>query len=493
MYFKLTPVSLMALSLLIAPVVQAEESELKTLRAELGQMSKRIQELEKKSTQKTHHHSAAHHVHTPAHVDNVAFQAKIEERFKSLELQDSELKLASSNTVKSGSLPGSFLIPGSDTSIKIFGYVKVDGIYSSRAPGGDGSGGDASSNFVGVPLKGTPLYNQGEEFLTTARESRFGFDTETVSSKGTVGSRIEGDFYGSANVLRLRKAYIKYAAGNHEVLMGQEASNFGDGDATGNAELLDFGGIGGAPGGRIPMVRYAYSFNPKVKLITSFEEPDTEYQDSSQFVKSDGKDFALKNQNAASGDTVERFPDVVLHLRLGDDNAHMSFRGLASEQTFDNTTYRKREWGFGGAHSAHYTFVNKDVVAYDVTYGNVLTGWMSGGAGAIYDATNKNFFLQNILGVAASYKHMWSDTLRSTLGLGMMQIDNKGIAKTLQTNKVVRDLHINLIESPVKNLDIGMEYALGEREVEKAHAIPGYNVSNKGLTHRFQVSAKYKF
>ena len=492
MYFKLAPMSFIALGLLVSPFAFGEEAEIKTLRTELEQMSKRLHDLEEGNKKKAHHHSRAA---SPQHVDNSAFQAKIEDRFKKLELQDSELKLVAEKTLKAGSMPGSFLIPGTDTSLKIYGYVKADGVYSSHAPGGDGSGADASSNFIGVPLRGSPISDQGGEFLATARESRLGFDTQTVSSKGTFGTRIEGDFYGgsTANALRLRKAYITYMSGNHELLLGQECTSFSDGDATAGAETLDFGGITGTPGGRIPMIKYGYLFSPKVKLMTALEEPDTEYQDTSKFVNAGGGDYSLQNLNAGSGNTVERFPDLILNLRLGDDDAHLSFRGLASEQSYDDTIYTKREWGFGAAHSGHYTFANKDVFAYDVIYGNVLTGWMSGGAGAMYDAKNKNFFLQNMLGAAVSYKHMWTDSLRSTLGLGMLEVYNKGVAKTVQTNKVVRDIHINLIESPIKNVDVGIEYAMGERQVEKAHTVPGRNILNRGVTHRFQVSAKYKF
>ena len=493
MSIKFAPGYLLTLSFLLCQPAKADE--LSDLRVQLDKMAKKIQEIElSNKINKKNQKSSTDYI-----VRDSVFEEKLSERMQKIELENNELKLTSKNSVKSGSLPGSFLIPGTDTSLKIYGYVKVDGIYSSRAPGGDASASYASSNFLAVPLKGTPVYKQGSEFAATARESRFGIDSQTVLPKGKVGTRIEGDFYGSGSNFHLRKAYIDYVIGNHEFLFGQQGTIFADGSSTDDSETLDFGGITGTPGGRVPMIRYAYQFSPVVKLMLALEEPDTTYKDTSVFVSdAEPYNYSLKSLDSSSGNTVERMPDAIIHLKLGDQKAHISFRGLVTQQSYDDTVYKKRILGYGVAHSGHYTFSNNDNFAYDLIYGNALDGWMDAGTGAILDSTTdpkkKNFFLQNNLGLAVSFKHMWTDTLRSTLGLGMLRTYNKGIMKSLQVNKFVRDLHINLVESPVKNFDVGMEYAVGERHVEKARQIPGLaTISDVGVTHRFQISAKYSF
>jgi hypothetical protein len=65
--------------------------------------------------------------------------------------------------------------------------------------------------------------------------------------------------------------------------------------------------------------------------------------------------------------------------------------------------------------------------------------------------------------------------------------------KNQQTNKSLRDVHINLIETPIENFDVGVEYAWGQREVEKVDTISSPNAEKKGTVHLFQVSAKYSF
>ena len=56
---------------------------------------------------------------------------------KVTELENSQQKAAPNNAVTGGSTPGSFKLPGSDTSVKLGGYVKLDAIYSNITQGVD--------------------------------------------------------------------------------------------------------------------------------------------------------------------------------------------------------------------------------------------------------------------------------------------------------------------------------------------------------------------
>lgn len=78
---------------------------------------------------------------------------------------------ATGDTVKRGTLPGSFVIPGTTTSLKIGGYVKVDAIYDIGPPQGD------LINPAAIPLNaagaaGAAARRDNGNFRLHARQSR---------------------------------------------------------------------------------------------------------------------------------------------------------------------------------------------------------------------------------------------------------------------------------------------------------------------------------
>src|SRR5215469_9508159 len=159
-----------------------------------------------------------------------------------------------------GSFPGSFLVPGTQTSFKVGGYVKFDYTYDygpqQTITGGASPIGicldSGFATFGGVRhifQESTCHHIHGTSQMT-ASESRFNIQTRTPTSYGELKTFIEGDFTnpnglhntGSLHVnsnsygFRLRQAYGTLGP----LLAGQTLSLFRDGAA--EAETLDFGG-----------------------------------------------------------------------------------------------------------------------------------------------------------------------------------------------------------------------------------------------------------
>jgi hypothetical protein len=82
-----------------------------------------------------------------------------------------------------------------------------------------------------------------------------------------------------------------------------------------------------------------------------------------------------------------------------------------------------------------------------------------------------------------SYQHWWNATMRSSLVLGWIDVDNN-TGSSLVSNTEAFSLHINFMHEPVKNLRLGLEYIYAEREIENGL---------DGELNRLQFSSRYVF
>ncbi|HZT87329.1 MAG TPA: DcaP family trimeric outer membrane transporter [Stellaceae bacterium] len=246
-----------------------------------------------------------------------------------------------------GSFPRSFLIPGTDTSIRIGGQITevVDYWLSGGNPNSSpqsttvGDNGQALSTpldlhgqFVpGTPVPGAAAFGTGGNgialpptgnphsrgngiFWTSPRESKVNFETRTPTPYGEARTFMEFDWAGSTQFApgganptsvsdnlhpRLRYAYGTLGG----FLAGQANSNFSDPDA--NAEVLDFGGNVGEPGVvRVPQIRYTIpiTWGWGGAFSVSAETPETDiFTPVGQTASDAGASFAAAGAGAPTG------------------------------------------------------------------------------------------------------------------------------------------------------------------------------------------------
>src|SRR5437588_7199937 len=192
--------------------------------------------------------------------------------------------------VMSGSFPRSFVIPGTEVSLRVGGqgvgsvvwYLKgaavggaLNGTGSFNETYTDGQGG--TGNLPGIPLNTHTFSNtaapagfahsRSSEWDFSGKQSRIFLDARTPSPYGEVKAYLEFDFsasntntilnnnQGSVNgyIPRLRQGYATMGG----LLMGQTQGTFTDNDS--EPEVVDFGGTTGTPFvSRPPQVRYTY-------------------------------------------------------------------------------------------------------------------------------------------------------------------------------------------------------------------------------------------
>lgn len=187
---------------------------------------------------------------------------------------------------------GFITVPGTNTVIKIGGYVKADGIYDANQFTGD------ASNLPTLRLKGLdPDANRTSVFTAHAKQTRISLGSETTTPHGQVLVYFEGDFFGSSNEgttgsfsrgdnsslnsynFRVRHAYGSYCFNeDHRVDIGQMWTLFYDPRSGGTT--IEFNGPETTAQIRRPQIRYT-KYHNNWKFGMSLESGATEYLDIS--------------------------------------------------------------------------------------------------------------------------------------------------------------------------------------------------------------------
>ena len=370
------------------------------------------------------------------------------------------LEVKSKDAVVAGDIGGGLRIPGSETSLHIYGYAEAHAIHDFKQSG-------PSDVFTDLTFQ--PLNNSGGQTGKTkfsAETSRFGFETSTPTSLGTFNTKVEADFYAygpaNRNRLRLRHAYGEYGGW----LIGQTWSTFMDVDDL--PETVDFNGPIGAPFSRRTMVRYTYGdAKAGYKFSVAAEDPEDQF---------------------GGGSANERMPQLVARFDKSFDWGAVNVRALAHEKRSFSQTKR----GFGGGVGGSYKLTDKDLLMGQYTYveGDVDQLYGSNGysidtdqfdtKGNLTHAGTGAITFDKNQGLVLGYARTFSDQLRGSFVLGF----NRGKTAQAVDNKTLGQLFVNLIYTPIKNVELGGEVIYGQRKTF---------AGDTGTMSRFDLMGRYSF
>ena len=390
---------------------------------------------------------------------------------------------ATKENVVVGDIPGSYRIPGTDSSVRVYGIAELNMVHEFK---GSNSKNDYSTFLPYVPLNGTSK-RTGETYVH-ARTSRIGIEGATPSPYGQVGVKIEGDFNNDPrtgtsavtgsydNILtqqatnsynfRLRHAYLQVGP---NWLFGQTWSTFMDIDNT--PETVDFNGPIGSTFIRQPMIRYTYT-TPNHGNFTAAVENSIGY--------------VIDSTAYPTVKAFSRVPDLVARWDKSFDWGSLSLRGVTHELRLkdDNTDLSRR--GYGLAASGQIKTVGDDYFTWIVTGGKGIGRYFNYIEGAAYDGNN--IVLEKAIGVVLGYQHKYSDTVRLNFVYGTQKNFNNeytqwaGAVLPNDINKKLTQIHIGGFWNPIKPVEIGLEYIYGRRE-----ALSG----EKGDMSRVNFLARY--
>ncbi|HEV2041843.1 MAG TPA: DcaP family trimeric outer membrane transporter [Casimicrobiaceae bacterium] len=397
---------------------------------------------------------------------------------KVLELEQKQKETAApDNVVTGGSTKGSFKLPGSNTSVTLGGYVKLDAVFSNPSAGVDTKG-DLFLDPTAIPVGPTAGNNERNQVKFGARESRLFVKTNTPTSMGDLNTHVEFDFYGAdanesvsnSHGFRLRHAYG--TLGNF--LAGQTWTNFMNPAAL--PDTLDFGGPVGQIFDRQAQVRWTQPFGGPGSATSGqwsvgLENPEAVVQIPG------GGSFRADD---------DRLPDVTGQVLFNTSIGKISVHGLVRQIRVDSASAPVVvDQKLGGAVSVAGVIpsVGKDDFRFTASAGNAIGRYSDGFFPDGVVGSDGQIRLPKQWAWFAAYRHYWFDQLRSSLVLSTAGENNPAGAPA-STNKSTRSAHVNLIWSPVANSDLGLEYIHADRETEDGL---------KGHLSRIQASAKYAF
>lgn len=397
---------------------------------------------------------------------------------------------AQAAVVTEGDMPGSFKLPGTNTSMKIGGFAALDIVKDFT---GGGMGG-AVAQPQSIAFDGSAQSKRDGQLSMTARRSRLNVRTSTPTDYGNVTTHIEGDFIGgSGNELvtnsasfRLRHAYVE--AGPW--LAGQSWTNFAD--LATFPETVDFqGGHGMVQAIRQPQLRYTKKWGAH-EFAAAIENPEADIV---------GMSVASFNPGVGPVPTthVDELPDLTMRYAFAGDWGRIALGAVARKLSIDNR-------GAGAING----FVGDDSVTAGglMLAGRIKTGGknslqfgVEGGSGIGRYITGSPIPTAAVMsdgslkavkswGAMLGYQHHWSPTWRSNVTYGQVRLDNPHPAMAVTAVSRVDALFLNLIWQPIPRALLGIEYVRGEVENDAPKTA---TLSNKGRADRLGATVQYHF
>ena len=337
----------------------------------------------------------------------------------------------------------------SGADINLYGFVRGDANYIIE-------GADDDFNKVASSDGQTK-----DKLRATAKTTRLGLDFNTnVGGDNKLGGKVEVDFAGSTTdsngALRIRHAYLTY----NNWLFGQTTSNFLSNHAP---EMIDFAtNVGGGTAARIPQVRYGFNLAPATKLFISAEEGD-----------SSGKNIKYS------------VPNLTAKLTQGFADGKGSVSARALVENYKSADDSDTAWGL--AAGVNYQVMDPLKISADVSYVDGNSNYLYGSNSSyVVDGANGKIAQNEAFGVQVGGTYKFNEKLRSTLAYGALFADDGTDYASLNkaANEEVYQAWINFIYSPVKPLDLGVEYINGKRDTF---------AGNSYKDNRVGLMAKYSF
>jgi hypothetical protein len=428
-----------------------------------------------------------------------------------------------------GKPAGSFRIPGTDTTVRLYGFAKAN-LF------GDATTTDRNDTLTAqsIQLFNSPAQRQGGDVQFSARRSRIGFETFTPVNDtfGEFHTQVEMDFAGQNTSLttqatsnsytpRLRKAYGEFGnavGGWGSLLFGQTDTLYSDTAILPIQWMSDWTYVA-IDNVRQAQFRYTYGFGDGLSASFAVESP---YSDVTTTAG-----VSYPDSNGGGGVGFSQVPDFTGRLMWKAPWATAALRGVVRPEVSLNnqgatvvaSRFNSTTTGWGVGPTGVINLLDGSLVL-------MASGNVGNGIGRYLDATSNgygamsNFGMPGVTGANVSIdaplvyagmvgaQYFFTPSLRTNMSIGGARIINPsyadqfggcvGSALTAGSCNTVNKSEwagaINLVWSPFKAVDIGLEYQHVERTLQARNAIgPGAATTSGGIANRIQLTMIGRF
>ena len=368
------------------------------------------------------------------------------------------------------------------TSIRLGGYIKTVANFSRFDDG------VVAANSLGrdfylpqtIPVGGT---SEGTLNDFSAKQTRLFMNFTTDVSGHRLGGYIEGDFQTSAGTqgtqrtsngynFALRRAYVTF----DNLTIGQDWSTFQYVGAL--PETTDFvGPTEGTVFVRQPLIRYTVPLGRGLALAVSAENPETA--------------SAIPGAAALTENDDDRMPDIAARLVHSGSFGEIAVAGVLRDLSVANGTVDDTAFGWGVSAGAKLLLdgATGPDLRLMLTHGQGIGRYVGVNFAPDVIVTPGSGRLARVSTAAAlaAVRVPFATGWRSTIMGGWQRVSYPdGFAATAFSsfNRQAWSLAGNIFYSPVRGLDLGVEYRHGEREL-----VNGLS----GQLDRLEFAAKYSF
>jgi len=360
----------------------------------------------------------------------------------------------------------------------------------------NGANGD-NLDFAEIPVKTVDANAQKSGTVRMhARATTFGFKAKVDAVEAYLQADLDGAATGSSYTPRMKHGYVRHTSMNgHQWTAGQTTTVFADVATSG--EILENQGLD-STALRQAGLSYKHAFTKNTSLAVGAERPYTD------ITLSDGtmvKPNLRTGFSTTSAYTGANAPDVTAQIKHETSMGHVTLSGLARElrvravgrqAALVGNSGRKIGWGTG---LTGLVYVNgKSTSLYGQAFGGKGVGrYFSDLTGQAAYVT-KNAAGKTTIDTQKAYQfvvgmqHMWNEKYRSNVFFRYTCLkEAKGTpvgAGIPQINKKINVAGTNFIYTPVKGMDVGLEYLWARRETV---------AKKKGTANRVTAMVSYKF
>jgi DcaP outer membrane protein len=288
-------------------------------------------------------------------------------------------------------------------SLRIYGSMRLNGAFDLN-----GLLNTNGFSTYDIPV-GEDAINQGRFFMAPY-QTRLGIEVKRSGLLNNFRIKIETDFLGANNGLRLRHAFIE--TGNF--IIGQTWSTFTDVNSV--PQTVDIDGPNSSVQLRTVRIRYADRLlQSKLRYIVSLEAPSP--------------DVVLPD-SLSDRVPAQFLPDIAGQVVRNFDFGYISFSTILRGITVkDSSGSSEQILGYGFLLAGVYTLDPDNKFLFQGVMGAAISRFITAlngkGIDLVYNPNTELFEATKSFGLMLSYTHNWRADISSAFTVGMVGINNK--------------------------------------------------------------------